>query len=65
MRQAAVDELLGLLQVNASEARIDPTRTLVQLHSRLWTIVGVSDASLPAQDPSALRRAGAKHRRVR
>jgi hypothetical protein len=63
-RQAALDELLGLLQVKASEARIDPTRTLVQLPAELWTIVGISD-SPSSTDPAALRRAGAKHRRVR
>ena len=63
-RQAAVDELLALLQVNVSDVRIDPTRTLVQLPSELWTIVGGS--ILPATaDPAGLRRAGAKHRRVR
>jgi hypothetical protein len=63
-RQAAIDELLGLLQIDAAEARIDPTRTLVQLHSQLWTIVG-TPGSPPSADPSSLRRAGAKHRRVR
>ncbi len=62
-RQAAIDELLGLLQTTAAEARIDPTRTLVQLHSQLWTIVG-SSSSPPSTEPSSLRRAGAKHRRV-
>ena len=62
-RQAAVDELLVLLQVNASEVRIDPTRTLVQLPAELWTIVGASPS---ADEPAgSLRRAGAKHRRVR
>ena len=63
-RQAAVDELLKLLQIDAADARIDPTRTLVQVHSQFWTIVGVSNLP-PSTDPSALRRAGAKHRRVR
>jgi hypothetical protein len=63
-RQAALDELLRLLQVKASEARIDPTRTLVQLPAGLWTIVGISN-SPASTDPAALRRAGAKHRRVR
>ncbi len=63
-RQAAIDQLLGLLQVDAAEARIDPTRTLIQLPAQLWTLVRTSSAPPPA-DPSALRRAGAKHRRVR
>jgi hypothetical protein len=65
-RQAAIDELLGLLEVKAGEARVDPTRTLVQLRTELWTIVGVSPSAPPADEPAgSLRRAGAKHRRVR
>jgi hypothetical protein len=63
-RQRAIEELLCLLQIDVSQARIDPTRTLVQLDSRLWTIVAVS-ISPNAAESSALRRAGAKHRRVR
>jgi hypothetical protein len=64
-RQAAVDELLRLLEVDAAHVRVDPTRTMVQLPTQLWTIVGAS-RSLPSDEPSsALRRAGAKHRRVR
>jgi hypothetical protein len=63
-RQAAVDELLALLQVTVGDVRIDPTRTLVQLPTELWTIVGGS-LSPPTTDPAGLRRAGAKHRRVR
>ena len=50
-RQAAVDELLVLLQVNASEVRIDPTRTLVQLPAELWTIVGVSPSGHAPDEP--------------
>ncbi len=64
-RQAAIGELLGLLHIDAAEARIDPTRTLVQLRSQLWTIVSASTGSLPSAEPASLRRAGAKHRRVR
>jgi hypothetical protein len=63
-RQAAVEELLALLNANTSDARIDPTRTLVQLSAELWTIVGVPSAP-PTTESSGLRRAGAKHRRVR
>ncbi len=63
-RQAAVDELLALLQVTVGDVRIDPTRTLVQLPTELWTIVGGSLLP-PTTDPAGLRRAGAKHRRVR
>lgn len=64
-RQAAVDELLALLQVNARDVRIDPTRTLVQLPAELWTIVGRSNTPPPMTEGAGLRRAGAKHRRVR
>ncbi|MCA1645104.1 MAG: hypothetical protein LC797_06425 [Chloroflexi bacterium] len=64
-RQTAIYALLALLQAAPAEARIDPTRTLVQVHAQLWTIVG-SSSSPPSTEPSAaLRRAGAKHRRVR
>jgi len=63
-RQSAVDELLALLHANVSEARIDPTRTLVQLPAELWTIVGGSSVP-PMAEAAGLRRAGAKHRRVR
>src|SRR5439155_21052123 len=59
-RQAAVDELLALLQVTVGDVRIDPTRTLVQLPTELWTIVGGSLLP-PTTDPVCLRPAGAKH----
>jgi hypothetical protein len=62
-RQAAIDALLGLLGKSAEQARIDPTRTLVQLDDQLWTIVAASTP--PTDDSSSLRRAGAKHKRVR
>jgi hypothetical protein len=63
-RQAAIDALLELLGKSAEQARIDPTRTLVQLDDQLWTMVAASTP--PADDSSSsLRRAGAKHKRVR
>jgi hypothetical protein len=62
-RQAAVDELLALLQVSRDAARVDPSRTLVQVGTQLWTIVGFAPQAA-AESPS-LRRAGAKHKRVR
>jgi hypothetical protein len=62
-RQGAIDALLELLGRPADQARIDPTRTLVQLDDHLWTIVAASTP--PADDSSSLRRAGAKHKRVR
>jgi hypothetical protein len=62
-RQAAIDALLVLRGKTADQARIDPTRTLVQFDDQLWTIVG--SASPPGTDSASLRRAGAKHKRVR
>jgi hypothetical protein len=62
-RQEAITELLRLLDATLEAARIDPSRTLVQVNSRLWTIVG-SRADGSGESPS-LRRAGAKHKRVR
>ena len=62
-RQAAIDALLVLIGKAADQARIDPTRTLVQLDDQLWTIVASSTP--PTDDSSSLRRAGAKHKRVR
>jgi hypothetical protein len=65
-RQAAIDLLLERLQVSPGAARVDPTRTVVQVGASLWTIVAVSDAARAAASESpSLRRAGAKHKRVR
>jgi hypothetical protein len=63
-RQAAVDALLALLGLRYESARVDPTRTLIQVGSQLWTIVSASPPP-PEVEPSPLRRAGAKHKRVR
>ena len=52
-------------EVGARDVRIDPTRTLVQLPAELWTIVGLSSTPPPMTEGAGLRRAGAKHRRVR
>jgi hypothetical protein len=62
-RREAVDELLNLLGATRGAATIDPTRTLVQFDAQLWTIVGFP-APRASESPS-LRRAGAKHKRVR
>jgi hypothetical protein len=62
-RNAAVDGLLALLGVARADARIDPSRTLVEVNSQLWTIVAM--AAPKTTDPPGLRRAGAKHKRVR
>jgi hypothetical protein len=63
-RQAAVEALLELLGATADSARIDPSRTLIQFDGQLWTIVGTTPAP-SAGESAALRRAGAKHKRVR
>ncbi len=62
-RQAAIDALLDSLGVPADSARIDPTRTLVDLDGHRWTIVAIP--SLEGSVPPSVRRAGAKHKRVR
>ena len=62
-RQAAIADLLRQLGNSPSEARVDPTRTVVEVGGSLWTIVGARPGV--ARDAPGLRRAGAKHRRVR
>jgi hypothetical protein len=62
-RREAVDELLTLLGATRGAAQIDPTRTLVEFDTQLWTIVGFP-APRTSESPSQ-RRAGAKHKRVR
>ena len=64
-RQQAIDALLALLGVAPERAQVDPTRTMVQFDTQLWTIVAVADRPEPSGDAPALRRAGAKHKRVR
>jgi hypothetical protein len=63
-RQAAIEALLLTLGVAPELAHVDPTRTLVQLDERLWTIVPQADPS-EERESAAQRRAGAKHKRVR
>jgi hypothetical protein len=62
-RQAAIDELLRRLGRTLLEARVDPTRTLVEVNGSLWTIVAARAAAPP--EAAGVRRAGAKHKRVR
>jgi hypothetical protein len=62
-RDGAIAALLDLLHVAPDTARIDPTRTLVDVGTSMWTIVSVTRASV--SESAGLRRAGAKHRRVR
>jgi hypothetical protein len=62
-RQAAVESLLKQLGVGPQAAIVDPSRTMVRLGDRLWTLVSV--AAAPTEDSASLRRAGAKHKRVR
>jgi hypothetical protein len=62
-RQEAIEELLQQLPIDPAEARVDPTRTMVATAGQLWTIVGARAAAPPVAP--GLRRAGAKHKRVR
>jgi hypothetical protein len=62
-RQAALEELLHLLGLSQDVVRVDPTRTLVEVGERRWTLVAA-----PRQRDSASgtqRRGGAKHKQVR
>ncbi|MBV9173501.1 MAG: hypothetical protein JOZ81_25845 [Chloroflexi bacterium] len=61
-RDLAIAVLLERLGVSPETARIDPTRTLLDLGTSLWTIVSVAPTSV--NESAGLRRAGAKHRRV-
>ena len=63
-RDAAIAALLDRLGLSPAQARTDPTRTLVDLGTSLWTIVRLNEI-VAATEPPELRRAGAKHRRVR
>lgn len=62
-RQSAVDELLHVLAISVENARVDPTRTLVEVEGALWTLVAARPK--PEATSASLRRAGAKHKRVR
>jgi hypothetical protein len=64
-RQAAIDTLLLQLGVAPGSAIVDPSRTMVRLGDRLWTLVSVAAANEPTDASASLRRAGAKHKRVR
>ena len=63
-RQAAVDALVQALGVPPETAHADPTRTLIQVGEKLWTIVPQADPSDRGASP-AQRRSGAKHKHVR
>jgi hypothetical protein len=63
-RQTAIEALLGLLGASRESAQIDPSRTLLRVHDQLWTIIGIT-TPVPSDEPRGLRRAGAKHKRVR
>jgi len=63
-RQSAIDALLAHLQVPPASAVVDPSRTMVRIGERLWTLV----RSTPLEEgglSGAQRRAGAKHKQVR
>jgi hypothetical protein len=60
-RQEAVALLLDALSVAESEARVDPTRTMVAIGASLWTLVAPRATEAATPD----RRGGAKHKQVR
>ena len=62
-RQAAIDALLERLGISADAVQVDPSRTVVRFGESLWTLVAVRRAEHTVS--SSLRRAGAKHKRVR
>jgi hypothetical protein len=64
-RQAALDQLLALLATTPAAARVDPSRTMVQVGSELWTLVGLSAPRSPDAPTAGQRRGGAKHKHVR
>jgi hypothetical protein len=63
-RHAAIDALLAHLGVAPEAAVVDPSRTMVRIGEHLWTLVAVATQA-DAADSASLRRAGAKHKRVR
>ncbi len=62
-RQAAITALLGHLGLAIDQARVDPSRTLVEVGGAFWTMVAAADSS--PRVSSGLRRGGAKHKSVR
>jgi hypothetical protein len=64
-RQAAVEALLKELGVTSESAIVDPSRTMLRLGDRLWTLVSVSAAPTTTEDSASQRRAGAKHKHIR
>jgi hypothetical protein len=62
-RQEAIALLLKLLEVGPDDVQVDPSRTIVVVNGQPWTLV--KRAVRGGVDPPGLRRAGAKHRRVR
>jgi hypothetical protein len=63
-RQAAISALLAELQVSVDAAVVDPSRTMIRISERLWTLVRSSspeERSVKGSD----RRGGAKHKQVR
>lgn len=62
-RQEAIALLTKLLDVQQDAVQVDPSRTLLIVNGQPWTLV--KRAVSGGIDPPTLRRAGAKHRRVR
>jgi hypothetical protein len=64
-RQAAIEELFERLSITPDQAEVDPTRTLIRINDRLWTLVSVRSVVAPGAEAPTLRRGGAKHKHVR
>jgi hypothetical protein len=64
-RQAAIDALLVQLQVTPEAAIVDPSRTMVRIGEQLWTLISAAATATEESASASLRRAGAKHKRVR
>jgi hypothetical protein len=62
-REAAIEALVELLGIARADAEVDPGRRVVKVGTSLWTLIAASLDQEP--DPPGLRRAGAKHKRVR
>lgn len=64
-RDAAIVALLRLLGLSRDAALVDPSRTLLQVDGQRWTLVAVPSDAPASAEPGGVRRAGAKHKRVR
>jgi hypothetical protein len=64
-RQAALDRLLVLLGIAPDAAQVDPSRTMLQVDTHLWTLVALATPRASDAPSGGQRRGGAKHKHVR